>query len=68
MEDPFHFPLTYCLQRSNMETDASPNTMPTYPTFSNKHFLLECNMKGPLIFEDGGLATAGGHIRYKSDV
>ena len=21
-EDPFHFPLTYCRQRSNMETDA----------------------------------------------
>ena len=51
-----------------MATDASPNTMPTYPTFSIKHFLLECDMKGPLIFEDGGVATASGHIRYKSDV
>ena len=51
-----------------MVTDASPNTMPTYPTFSIKHFLLEFDMKGPLIFEDGGLATASGRIRYKSDV
>ena len=67
-EDPSHFPLMYCRQRSNMETDASPNTLPTCPTFSNKHFLLECHLKGPLKFEDGGLATASGHIRYKSDV
>ena len=55
-EDPSHFPLTYCRQRSNMETDASPNTLPTCPTFSNKHFLLECLMKRPLKFEDGGVA------------
>ncbi|RMX59759.1 hypothetical protein pdam_00015363 [Pocillopora damicornis] len=49
-EDPSQFPLMYCRQRLNMETDASPNTLPTCPTFSNKHFLLECHMKGPLKF------------------
>ena len=38
------------------------------PDFSIKHFLLEFDMKGTIIFEDGGLATASGHIRYKSDV
>ena len=53
---PSRFPLTYCRQRSNMETDASPNTLPTCLTFSNKHFLLECHMKGRLKFEDGGVA------------
>ena len=47
---PLSFPLTYCRQRSNMETDASPNTLPTCSTFSNKHFLLECLMKGPIIW------------------
>ena len=60
--------LMYCRQRSNMETDASPNTLPTCPTFSNKHFLIECHMKWLLKFEDGGVATASGHFRYKSDV
>ena len=37
-DDPFHFPLTYCRQRSNMETDTSPNTLPTCSTISNKLF------------------------------
>ncbi|RMX59765.1 hypothetical protein pdam_00015365 [Pocillopora damicornis] len=57
-EDPSHFSLTYCRQRSNMEIDASPNTLPTCPTFSNKHFLPECHMKRPLKSEDGGVAPA----------
>ena len=32
------------------------NILLTCPTFSNKHFLLECHMKGRLKFEDGGVA------------
>ena len=39
-EDPFHFPLTYCRQRSNMETDASLSILRACLTISNKHFLL----------------------------
>lgn len=47
-EDPSHCPLAYCRQRSNMETDASLNTLPTCPTIASKHFQLECRMKGNL--------------------
>ena len=47
-EDPFHFPLTYCRQCSNMETDALLSILPTCLTISNKHFLLECHLKGHL--------------------
>ena len=47
-EDPFHFPLTFCRQRSNMETDASLSILRACPTISNKPFLLECHMKGHL--------------------
>lgn len=47
-EDPSHCPLAYCRQRSNMETDASLNTLPTCPAIASKHFQLECHMKGNL--------------------
>ena len=61
-EDPFHFPLTYCRQRSNMEIGASLIILRACPTTSSKPFLLECRMKG-----HGGVATASRYIRYKSD-
>ena len=61
-EDPFHFPLTYCRQRSNMEIGASLIILRACPTTSSKPFLLECRMKG-----HGGVATASWYIRYKSD-
>ena len=44
----FHSPLTYCRQRFNMEIDASLSILRACPTISNKHFLLECRMKGHL--------------------
>ena len=54
-EDPFHSPLTFCRQRSNMETDASLSILRAYPTISNKHFLLKCHMKGHIHFRMGEL-------------
>ena len=61
-EDPFHFPLPYCRQRSNLEIGASLIILRACPTTSSKPFLLECRMKG-----HGGVATASWYIRYKSD-
>ena len=54
-EEPFHFPLIYCRQRSNMETDASLSILRAYLTISNKHFLLKCHMKGHIHFRMGEL-------------
>ncbi|CAH3104968.1 unnamed protein product [Pocillopora meandrina] len=61
-EDPFHFPLTYCRECSNMETDASLSILPNWnnkncrpllkisslPLLELRHFLLECHLKGHL--------------------
>ena len=47
-EDPFHSPLTFCRQRSNMEIGASLIILRACTTISNKPFLLECRMKGHL--------------------
>ena len=47
-EDPFHSPLTFCRQRSNMEIGASLIILRACPTISSKPFLLECRMKGHL--------------------